>query len=70
MEVSLKWRLADTGDSLSMALLKVVIAFVVGDAFFYWQHRLFHTPHLYIFHKLHHSFRNPSPFAIFAVHPV
>ena len=23
-----------------------------------------------MFHKLHHSFKNPSPYAIFAVHPV
>lgn len=70
LEVSLKWSLADTGDSLLAALLKLLLAFVAGDAFFYWQHRLFHTRHFYLFHKLHHSFTNPSPFAIFAVHPV
>lgn len=70
MEVSLKWRLEDTGDSLLLAVFKLVVAFIVGDAFFYFQHRLFHTRHFYIFHKLHHSFTNPSPFAIFAVHPV
>ena len=70
MEVSLKWKLVDTGDSLIGAVSKLVIAFFVGDAFFYWQHWLFHSRHFYIFHKLHHSFTNPSPFAIFAVHPV
>lgn len=69
-DTSLKWRLEDTGDTLPQALLKIVMAFFAGDAFFYWQHRLFHRRELYIFHKLHHSFQNPSPFAIFAVHPV
>lgn len=52
-------------------LASLAIVFVVQDAYFYWLHRLLHTrffmKHV---HGAHHRFRNPTPFAAFAVHPI
>lgn len=49
----------------------VALVFVIQDAFFYWIHRLLHTKFfMKHVHGAHHRFRNPSPFAAFAVHPV
>lgn len=49
----------------------VALVFVIQDAFFYWVHRLLHTKFfMRHVHGAHHRFRNPSPFAAFAVHPV
>jgi lathosterol oxidase len=36
----------------------------------YWKHRLLHTRLFFPFHKHHHSFRDPTPFAGFAVGPL
>lgn len=49
----------------------VGLVFVIQDAYFYWVHRLLHTKFfMRHVHGAHHRFRNPSPFAAFAVHPV
>ena len=40
------------------------------DVYFYWTHRLLHTPWLYRHvHRVHHRSRNPSPWAAYAFHP-
>ena len=37
----------------------------------YWLHRLFHMPWLYKnFHKLHHTYKQPTAFSVTAIHPV
>jgi Delta7-sterol 5-desaturase len=41
------------------------------DLYFYWTHRLLHTPWLFRHvHGVHHRSRNPSPWAAYAFHPV
>ncbi len=37
----------------------------------YWCHRIFHWPWLYKnFHKLHHTYKQPTAFSVTAIHPV
>ena len=51
--------------------LSIAIAIVGYDAWFYWQHRLLHTPWLFRHvHSVHHRARNPTAFGAFAHHPV
>ncbi len=41
------------------------------DLYFYWTHRLLHTPWLFRrVHGVHHRSRNPSPWAAYAFHPI
>jgi sterol desaturase/sphingolipid hydroxylase (fatty acid hydroxylase superfamily) len=41
------------------------------DTYFYWTHRLLHTPALFArVHGVHHRSRNPSPWAAYAFHPL
>jgi len=40
------------------------LCLVLHDTWFYWVHRLLHTPRLFkLMHKRHHDFHYPSPFA-------
>eukprot|EP01062_Namystynia_karyoxenos_P029067 TRINITY_DN21911_c0_g1_i2.p1 TRINITY_DN21911_c0_g1~~TRINITY_DN21911_c0_g1_i2.p1 ORF type:complete len:358 (+),score=141.52 TRINITY_DN21911_c0_g1_i2:86-1075(+) len=48
---------------------KLLPAVLIADAYNYWKHRLFHTKLLWPFHKYHHSHRNPSALAGYAVSP-
>jgi sterol desaturase/sphingolipid hydroxylase (fatty acid hydroxylase superfamily) len=48
----------------------LAIGAVLADAYNYWKHRLFHTSALWPWHKYHHSHRNPSALAGYAVSPV
>jgi lathosterol oxidase len=48
----------------------MLLGVVAMDAWLYWKHRLLHTRLLFPFHKAHHHFRDPTPFAGFAVAPV
>ena len=49
----------------------VVLGIVGYDAWFYWQHRLLHTPWWFRrAHQVHHRSSNPTPFANFAHHPI
>jgi sterol desaturase/sphingolipid hydroxylase (fatty acid hydroxylase superfamily) len=49
----------------------VVLGVAGYDAWFYWQHRLLHTPWLFRrAHAIHHRVANPTPFATFAHHPI
>ncbi len=61
---------ADAGTSAGALLLYTVIGVVAMDAWLYWKHRLLHTRPMFVFHKGHHAFRDPTPFAGFAVGPV
>jgi sterol desaturase/sphingolipid hydroxylase (fatty acid hydroxylase superfamily) len=61
---------AESGHSVGELLLFTAIGVVAMDAWLYWKHRLLHTRPLFVFHKGHHAFRDPTPFAGFAVGPV
>lgn len=51
--------------------LSVVLAIVGYDSWFYWYHRLLHTPWLFQHvHAIHHRAANPTAFAAYALHPV
>jgi len=51
--------------------LSIVLVILAHDAYFYWTHRLMHTPALFrIFHGVHHLSRNPTPWTAYAFHPL
>ena len=57
------------------SMLYFVLAFplmaVMHDTYFYWMHRLMHSPAIFKFvHLIHHKSTNPSPFAAYAFHPL
>lgn len=52
-----------------------VIAFplmiLMHDTYFYWVHRIMHSPVLFsMVHLVHHKSTNPSPWAAYAFHPL
>ena len=49
--------------------LKLLATLFLSDAWTFWQHFLLHHPSLYVIHKQHHVFHDPSTFAGFALHP-
>ena len=54
-----------------ISAISVVLGVAGYDAWFYWQHRLLHTPWLFRrAHAIHHRVANPTPFATFAHHPI
>lgn len=69
-ETGLVWTLEEMGLSWWMVILQMYLGIVAVDAWTYWKHRMLHTKLLFPFHKHHHSFRDPTPFAGFAVGPV
>ena len=45
--------------------------YFLHDAYFYWMHRLMHSPLLYRkVHLIHHKSTNPSPWTAYAFHPL
>ncbi|MBX7083580.1 MAG: sterol desaturase family protein [Nannocystaceae bacterium] len=61
----------DLGDHAWWAVvLQTVAGVLVIDGWLYLKHRLLHTRWLFGFHRAHHAFRDPTPFAGFAVAPV
>lgn len=51
--------------------LQVVLLIVLGDLYYYWAHRLFHTvPVLWRFHAIHHSIEEMDWIASNRTHPV
>lgn len=66
----LKWDLSEAGGLIFVLVTNLVIGVVAIDAWTYLKHRLLHTKLLFPFHKNHHAFRDPTPFAGFAVSPV
>jgi len=56
---------------LVWALLELPLVFVATDYITYWLHRIYHMPFLYKhFHKLHHTYKQPTAFSVTAIHPV
>jgi len=56
---------------LVWALLEVPFVFLLTDYITYWHHRIYHLPFLYKhFHKLHHTYKQPTAFSVTAIHPV
>lgn len=51
-------------------VLQTFIGVMIIDAWLYWKHRILHSRALFGFHRQHHTFRDPTPFAGFAVGPV
>ena len=51
--------------------LSIPLVILAHDAYFYWTHRLMHTPALFrAFHGVHHLSRNPTPWTAYAFHPL
>lgn len=49
----------------------MMIFIIWQDYLTYWHHRMYHTPFLYKhFHKLHHTYKQPTAFSVTAIHPV
>lgn len=69
-ETGLVWTVEEMGVSWWMVVLQMYLGIVAIDAWTYWKHRLLHTKFMYPFHMHHHTFKDPTPFAGFAVGPV
>jgi sterol desaturase/sphingolipid hydroxylase (fatty acid hydroxylase superfamily) len=67
--IGLVWSLDQAGGG-AFIFLETFAAVLVLDAWLYWKHRLLHTRLLFPFHRQHHSFRDPTALAGFAVGPV
>lgn len=67
--VGFTWSLDEAGGA-ARTILQTAAAVVVLDAWLYWKHRLLHTRWLFPFHRGHHTYRDPTAFAGFAVGPV
>ena len=49
----------------------IIFMVLLHDTYFYWTHRLIHHSKLFKYvHKVHHSFKSPTPWASFAFHPL
>ena len=49
----------------------LTVDFEIKDYLTYWHHRWYHVPFLYKnFHKLHHTYKQPTAFSVTAIHPV
>lgn len=51
-------------------ILQLVVLTLIVDLYSHFKHKAMHTTMFWEFHKTHHTYRDPSPFAGFAVHPV
>jgi lathosterol oxidase len=69
-QTGLAWTLQEMGLSWWMVIGEMYLGIIAIDAWTYWKHRMLHTKMLYPFHMHHHTFRDPTPFAGFAVGPV
>lgn len=70
LPTGLVWTVEEMGLPWWAVILQMYLGIVAVDAWTYWKHRLLHTRLLFPFHSHHHSFRDPTPFAGFAVGPV
>lgn len=51
--------------------LTIPLMFFIHDTYFYWMHRLMHSPKLFKYvHLIHHKSTNPSPWTSYAFHPL
>ena len=56
---------------LAWLFISIPLTLLAHDTYFYWMHRLMHSPKLYrLMHLTHHRSVNPSPWAAFAFHPL
>jgi len=52
-------------------ILELPVVFLLTDYITYWLHRIYHLPYLYKhFHKLHHTYKQPTAFSVTAIHPI
>lgn len=52
-------------------LISIVLLLLFTETMVYWTHRALHSPWLYKrVHLRHHQFREPTPWAAFAFHPI
>eukprot|EP00958_Prasinococcus_capsulatus_P012011 scaffold1194_cov369-Prasinococcus_capsulatus_cf.AAC.25 len=51
-------------------VLKMCLFVLLADTWTYMKHRALHHRTVYVFHKIHHTFHDPTAFAAFALHPV
>jgi lathosterol oxidase len=56
--------------ALWLYVVKLLLVTLLVDGYMYVKHRALHSRPLWPFHRDHHAFVNPSPFAAFAVAPV
>lgn len=70
LPTGIAWTLEEMGLSWWGVVLQMYLGIILIDAITYWKHRLLHTRLFFPFHKHHHTFRDPTPFAGFAVGPV
>jgi len=66
----LVWSMQEAGGGFAWIAMQFVLGVIIADAWTYWKHRLLHTRLLFGFHRQHHAFRDPTPFAGFAISPV
>ena len=57
------------GNSL-LFIIKMCLFVLLADTWTYMKHRALHHRSIYAFHKIHHTFHDPTAFAAFALHPV
>jgi len=62
--------LEETGDGVWFYAFKTAFGLLGADWYMYMKHRILHSRNFFAFHRSHHMFRDPTPFAGFAVHPV
>lgn len=63
------WSLSDA--SFGYSALTLLLLFLFQDAYFYFTHRLLHTPYLYKkIHLVHHRSTQPTVMTSFSMHPL
>jgi len=68
---AIKLHVSPMEHGLLWLLLQIPLVFAYQDYMTYWHHRLYHTPWLYKnFHKVHHTYKQPTAFSVTAIHPV
>ena len=48
----------------------IPVVYLMEELGFYWMHRAFHHPYLYKYHKIHHRWTRPEPYAALDCHPL
>ena len=52
-------------------VVQLPLFMVIEDTWFYWAHRLLHTPFFYKhIHKMHHEYKQPHSWAVEYSHPI
>ena len=64
---ALRDTLEETGDGVWFYAFKTAFGLLGADWYMYMKHRILHSRNFFAFHRSHHMFRDPTPFAGFAV---